>query len=155
MSPHAATLLGPTPARVHAHSHAQSRPSAPVLIRVPTLPSRSRKPVRPAVGRARRRLRSEIRVASLTLLVALPMSWAIFTFVQNGPARAAEPTPAAASTVQPPASPTDEAPVATIGLMISEPAPSPTVMDAEAPTLAPAGHLLPHDGPEETVHAGP
>ena len=155
MSPHTATVLAPTSARVHSHAHAQARPSAPVLIRVPTLSSRARKPARPAVGRVRRRLRSEVRVASLTLLVAMPMSWALFTFAQIGPARASEPMPATTSTVQPPASPTDDAPVATIGLMVSEPAPSPAVMDADAPTLAPSGRLLPHDGPEEMVHEGP
>ena len=85
----------------------------------------------------------------------MPMTWALFTFAQIGPARASEPAQSAALTVQPPASPTDEAPVATIGLMVSEPAPSPAATDVDAPTLAPTGRLLPHDGPEEMVHAGP
>ena len=148
MAPQHATLVAP--ARVHARTRAQARPLAPILIRVPTLGTR---PHTLASPRGRRRLRSEVRVASLTLLVAMPLSWTLFTVARIGPARDQEPAATVASAVHPTASPVDDAPIATIGLMVSEPAPDAAEM--EAPTVTPAGYLLPDNGPEETVHAGP
>ena len=91
----------------------------------------------------------------MTLLVAMPLSWALFSFGKIGPARGSEPATAAASTVHPAASEADDTPVVTIGLMVAEPSSAPAASEPEAPMVAPAGYLLPDNGPEETVHAGP
>lgn len=115
--------------------------STGVLIQVPALGRRARRPA----GRRRRRLRREFRVAGSALAFTLPITWAFLTFGGGRPdARAMPPVAVRVDT-------SEARPVASITL---EPALATYPPEAEAPIVRPAGYLLPADGSEEPAHAG-
>lgn len=164
MTPHTAILSGPHSPRAFAEA---GRPNAPVLIRVPTLrPSRSARVTAP---RGRRRLRREVRVAASTLLLVLPMSWALFAFPKIGssPDAAIGDSGRVVATAPAPIHPNrsqvqavadaDDAPQVTIGLNttpVSSPPSTTSTPEPDAPIVAPAGYLVPDESPEEASHEG-
>lgn len=116
---------------------------ASVLIQVPALGGRARRPAGPR--RRRRRLRREFRVAGSALAFALPMAWAFLTCwggQPDAPSLPMGPTRVQAAEVRP---------VATLTV---EPALATYPQDSEAPIVRPAGYLLPDDGSEGVAHAG-
>jgi hypothetical protein len=130
-------LCGPASARNPIPSMAQ------VLIQVPALGVRPRRPAAPR--RRRRRLRREFRVAGSALAFALPMAWAFLTCWggrPDAPSLPLGPSRVGAAEVQP---------VATITL---EPALATYPQETEDPIVRPAGYLLPDDSSEGAAHAG-
>ena len=159
MTPHIVLLSPPIDAM---------RTDAPILIRVPALESanrtsvhsqfRSRATIAPRRGR---RLRREVRVAASALIFALPMSWALMAFARIGPDSSSS---SSSASISPPAAlvaglpktpePSDDGPGVTITLDPSAVA-SPYAPASDAPTVMPAGYLVPDDdGSEDTAHAG-
>jgi hypothetical protein len=123
----------------------------PVLIRVPAVPDSDGQPWRtpgPRSVAARRRLRREVRLIGLALLVGLPLGGALWGW--GGGSGASSTKTADSSHAEPAASaPVEDLPV----IFIPSPrAPTPA-REARTPVVLP-GYLLPDDGAEEPSHAG-
>ncbi|MDB5352573.1 MAG: hypothetical protein JWN86_3820 [Planctomycetota bacterium] len=84
------------------------------------------------------------------MLFALPMSWALLSFVTVGPAPG-QPSAASPVALAGVAEPIEEGPRVTLSL---EPAATTGQTEPDVPIALPAGYLLPHDGSEESAHAG-
>ena len=158
-----ALLDGPTRARNSAW------PVAPVLISVPALASPRRRPTafredepraaapRPRpTARRRRRLRREVRMVGVALVVALPLSWTFWSVPWPGaPAGADEPGVLAGSPAQ-----AEAPPIVSLRLEpISPTTASVSAAAGHAPhkdrgPVALPGYIIPDDGSEEVVHAG-
>lgn len=119
---------------------------APVLIQVPALTARGRRPTRPL--RRRRRLRREIRIAGSAVLLGLPLAAAALIF---GGARSAALPPDEGTRSFAPAG-AEAPPRVSIAMPIETDPPIPR-RDLVPPVQLP-DYVLPDDGSEEATHAG-
>lgn len=165
MSPNLGVLCEPPPTLDFEPEVRASTPSL-LLIRVPALaaPPRPERPQdlasyrRARLGRRRRRLRREVRVAALALSFSVPMIALLLRFWPSAPA-AIDPWPmpdaprsvAFSAPSEPDPGPQALRPLVSISL---EPASGDRISDFEVPEVRPAGFLLPDDGSEEPAHAG-